>query len=202
MEKRDILGQRFGRLTVIAPAPTKHRRARWICQCDCNSPAVTTTGRNLVSGRKKSCGCLRREMGKQRAILYNSTRDILPDGEAAFNYLYANYRYHAEERDLDFPLSKDDFKNLTKGTCVYCGVSPYQMYSNTNLKSQYIYNGVDRKDNSLGYTLENSVSCCGICNDMKRRRSAEEFVLQCKAISEYYNHKKPTEMIGSVPQEL
>lgn len=58
-----MIGQRFGRLTVIAEAPRKptsrHLR-RWVCSCDCGGSTVSFT-HTLKRGRAKSCGCLRIE---------------------------------------------------------------------------------------------------------------------------------------------
>jgi hypothetical protein len=39
----------------------------------------------------------------------------------------------------------------------------------------YTYNGVDRIDNSIGYTKENCVPCCTICNWAKSNRGVDEF---------------------------
>jgi len=50
------------------------------------------------------------------------------------------------------------------------------MVSKTKAKrSIYIYNGIDRVDNSLGYVKENCKSCCFRCNKIKRDMSLEEF---------------------------
>lgn len=54
----DLTGQRFGRLTVIEYAGTdKGGKARWRCRCDCGKETIVI-GKNLRSGRTKSCGCL------------------------------------------------------------------------------------------------------------------------------------------------
>lgn len=37
-------------------------------------------------------------------------------------------------------------------------------------------NGIDRKDNSLGYLLPNCVSCCVTCNFLKNMMSANQFI--------------------------
>ena len=42
-------------------------------------------------------------------------------------------------------------KILFKSNCFYCG-----------LLNSNVLNGIDRKDNNLPYTYENSVSCCNI----------------------------------------
>lgn len=57
----NLLGQRFGRLTVIARAPnTADGRAVWECRCDCGSTKVVTA-KMLRDGKTSSCGCYRRE---------------------------------------------------------------------------------------------------------------------------------------------
>ena len=41
--------------------------------------------------------------------------------------------------------------------------------------SCYLYNGIDRKNNFLGYTLENIVPCCEKCNRAKHIMNLTEF---------------------------
>ncbi len=47
------------------------------------------------------------------------------------------------------------------------------------------YNGIDRKNSTLGYTMDNCVTCCGSCNIMKNKFTEEEFI--SKVISIYTN---------------
>lgn len=56
----NLIGQRFGRLTVVDFCEVKAHKARWKCVCDCGLVVIATTG-NLKSGNTKSCGCIRRE---------------------------------------------------------------------------------------------------------------------------------------------
>ena len=62
MGKRDLTGQRFGKLTVLRRADAlqdgKPAGDRWLCRCDCGGEA-TVLGANLVRGHTKSCGCLK-----------------------------------------------------------------------------------------------------------------------------------------------
>ena len=55
-KKLDLTGQRFGKLTVLAPAENVGPRTAWLCRCDCGNEAVVTTLR-LRDGRRTSCGC-------------------------------------------------------------------------------------------------------------------------------------------------
>lgn len=56
-QKLDLTGQRYGKLTVLRPAPNIGRRTAWLCRCDCGNEAVVLSGR-LRSGHTSSCGCL------------------------------------------------------------------------------------------------------------------------------------------------
>jgi len=62
---KDITGERFGRLIVIAPSGTdKHNKKLWLCKCDCGKE-ITTRGSRLRAGRVRSCGCLALEKQSQ-----------------------------------------------------------------------------------------------------------------------------------------
>lgn len=52
----DLTGQRFGMLTVEAPAPAQGGRTRWLCRCDCGNTHIVAA-RNLKAGKVTSCGC-------------------------------------------------------------------------------------------------------------------------------------------------
>ena len=56
MPKLNLLGKRFGMLTVINEAPKQGRWNCWFCKCDCGKEKIVKTD-NLVRGFTKSCGC-------------------------------------------------------------------------------------------------------------------------------------------------
>lgn len=58
----NLIGQRYGRLTVQSYAgQDKQRKSTWHCTCICGSQ-VTVTGSHLRSGDTRSCGCYRLEV--------------------------------------------------------------------------------------------------------------------------------------------
>lgn len=59
MSKRlDLVGQKFGRLTVIEFAGmNKWGGSLWKCECECGNQVIKS-GFNLRQGKTKSCGCL------------------------------------------------------------------------------------------------------------------------------------------------
>ena len=180
----DLLGQKFSRLSVVGKAPSKHGRACWFCVCDCGNECVTA-GKNLLDGKKQSCGCLRRELvGARQHLLTEFNRGV--PGESAFNVLYCTYKFNAEKRTRVFELTKDDFRRLTSANCEYCGAEPKQKVG-TERNGFYTYNGVDRKDNELGYTNANSAPCCGTCNWMKRAMSVPDFIAACRTVVSHFD---------------
>lgn len=55
---KNLIGQRFYRLTVIAKDDSnKYGRARWKCKCDCGNETIVG-GNALLSENTKSCGCM------------------------------------------------------------------------------------------------------------------------------------------------
>ena len=63
---KDLLGQKFGHLTVIERAGSDHRgEAKWKCKCDCPAHTeIIVLGSNLRTGHTQSCGCERRSHGE------------------------------------------------------------------------------------------------------------------------------------------
>lgn len=56
---KELIGQRFGKLTVTEYAGEQNGMHRWRCQCECGNETVV--GQSLLqSGKTKSCGCLLR----------------------------------------------------------------------------------------------------------------------------------------------
>jgi hypothetical protein len=67
MQLRSLIGQRFGRLTVQKRAPNSAcGRTMWVCRCGCGQEKIVD-GAQLISGKTRSCGCLRKEIAKERA---------------------------------------------------------------------------------------------------------------------------------------
>ena len=60
-------GQRYGRLVVVRRVSNSGRgKARFLCRCDCGNEAIVL-GEALRNSTTKSCGCLRRDLMRQRA---------------------------------------------------------------------------------------------------------------------------------------
>lgn len=63
---RNLKGQKFGRLTVLERDCLEPKgRVRWICECSCGNYA-TVASSDLIKNHTQSCGCIHREMMKNK----------------------------------------------------------------------------------------------------------------------------------------
>lgn len=66
--KQDIIGQQFGRLTVLQKVKKDGNvRSFWLCKCTCGNETVVEES-HLKNGHTKSCGCYRRELPKKKRL--------------------------------------------------------------------------------------------------------------------------------------
>lgn len=77
-----------------------------------------------------------------------------------------------KRRGYEWALDTDTAASMITGPCFYCGELPTD-----------VLNGIDRMDNSKGYTPENTVGCCGVCNNMKLCLDAHTFLDRCVHIT-------------------
>lgn len=104
----DLLGQKFGHLTVIArDGSDKFGEAKWLCECDCEAHSIISVlSSNLRSGHTCSCGCERRSKGERTVAKILSDNSIpyiteykpfkfASGGYAAFDF-YVNNQYLIE----------------------------------------------------------------------------------------------------------
>lgn len=73
MRKKNLTGQRFGRLTAVKEAPPHVypngvKRICWECVCECGN-TVTVMGNDLISGHTKSCGCYNNDKRSERKLI-------------------------------------------------------------------------------------------------------------------------------------
>lgn len=186
MKFKDLSGQRFSRLVVIERAKSVASGTAWKCRCDCGN-IVCVSASNLRH-TTHSCGCLRNEL--TRAKFRKEA------GRSGQTYLYGAYRGSAKKRKIRFDLTKEEFLEITKLDCQYCGRPPSSVTYNhlgteknleTIAHSSYVYNGVDRVDNTKGYEQGNVVPCCTVCNRAKSTMTVTEFLDWIKRV---YHHNE------------
>jgi len=174
---RDLMGQRFNRLTVIDYLGSQYQNGRsgtsimWRCQCDCGN-IVDIPASHLMTGHTQSCGCL----GLSK--LLGGGHNKLDEGLAAAHVLLYNYQKSARQRGYSWKIEPRLFLELTSSHCHYCGCAPSQVQTangKRNYNGNYVYNGVDRIDNTKGYQPDNVRPCCKHCNVAKASMTEDDF---------------------------
>lgn len=68
MKKLDLVGLKFGKLTVLSELKERnpHGKVLFHCKCDCGNE-VNVIGTKLKNGWSKSCSCLQKETVKERS---------------------------------------------------------------------------------------------------------------------------------------
>lgn len=75
----DLTGKTFGRFYVIGVADDGQKKTSYICQCECGKiKKVRADG--LLSGRTKSCGCLKRESDQRNVTNVPAYQKYLETG--------------------------------------------------------------------------------------------------------------------------
>ena len=144
--------------------------------CDCGN-IVNKPLHYVKNNGCKSCGCLR------------ATSKMKAAGQASAYSLYLSYKNGAVTRKLDFLLSFEEFVELTGYLCSYCGTPPSATTVKASYNGNYVYNGIDRVDNTIGYVFSNCRPCCKTCNYAKHTLGLADFLSWIKRLSSYEEHR-------------
>jgi 5-methylcytosine-specific restriction endonuclease McrA len=170
-------GQKFGRLTTII-----YKDNKWSCLCDCGE-YVEVSSYKLANDNTKSCGCLKIEISKTKSDKLIAGRRKNEPHIASARRVWQNTYLYRDENTISF----EQFMNVSQQNCFYCGIEPntkYNFFAATSTYSSkkseaeglFIYNGMDRVDNTKSHTIDNVVACCPICNRAKSDRTQKDFL--------------------------
>ena len=158
------VGETFGYLTIIDDSvvfKNKGRRFNVTVQCICGN-----TFKSLYSSflQRKGHDC-----GSHGNFWY---KRIDPHG-----ILYEQYKDYLRLDNSKFALdpkiiSLQSFYNISDFSCVFCG-GVKDIISGQN---SILGCGLDRLNNTLGYTRENTVPCCKVCNRGKSNMIYKEWL--------------------------
>lgn len=165
-------GDKVFEWTIIGAADVIRYNGRmYDCICSCGNTSIVSLS-DLRRGASRGCFTC--------GVKTTQSKTFIPYGR-----VYKNYKNGAANRGLPFELSFEDAVKLFKSDCHYCKSPLSNSYSGGG--STWHYNGIDRKDNSLGYTIDNCVPCCRICNIGKAGLSYEDYLNWIKGVAERVN---------------
>jgi hypothetical protein len=170
---RSLVNKRFERLLVLAEDRIQYQNkseAAWKCLCDCGK-VVLATSHALETHHIRSCGCLKIALLKIR-----DANLVLPEKQGQINHVIAGYQRAAAKRNLEWALTGRHCVDLLQASCHWCGSPPNTKHKPNKYQEPFIHSGIDRLDSSKGYTINNCVSACWICNRAKGTLSEKEFI--------------------------
>jgi len=176
----NLVGQTFGRLKVIKRGKHPSSSIYWRCLCDpilggCGN-FTTVRASHLRSGHTSSCGCFARD---NRRLL---------KGQASIRHRMRDYKKRAKSLDYTFEIDEIEFTCLTQENCYYCGSPPLNIVKARHNNGDYVCQGLDRVDNTKGYTIDNVVPCCAKCNWMKRDMDRNSWFEHMASILKHTGH--------------
>lgn len=162
------IGDVYTRLTIIEEPFSKRnpkgKCERFVnCRCSCGTVKVVSLN-SLRMKNTMSCGCLNIE---------RASRKRLSDEDRVKNSLIQEYKNSAKQRGLIYDLSPETLFSKVHENCTYCGNPPSKPHRECE---SFLYNGLDRIDNEIGYVESNITPCCFFCNKMKGVLSVEDFM--------------------------
>lgn len=138
----DIVGKRFGRLTVLRRLDeysSKHRLFESLCDC---GTLTKSNSQQLREGRKKSCGCLKAETAGTRSLEHGMSKTPIHNIWCSMvqRCTDVKHKYYSSYGGRGINVSEDwlDFKKF---------------YADMGDKPEGL--SIDRIDNNLGYSKEN-----------------------------------------------
>lgn len=169
-----VVGATINKLTVLDFL----ERDLLECQCKCGKTIKVIKSRLYGPDAIKSCGC-HKKIAKQLVDIKTVSPSLY-----SYRFLYARYLNNAKVSHSPFILTFEEFIEIVKQNCTYCGIKPRPFNAVSKQKKlteeeklEYcVYtNGVDRVDSAVGYTISNTVPACKECNYAKRSMTLFEW---------------------------
>ena len=164
--------QVFNERKQLHKATTEDKMANKNICVDCGREYMkwTTENTSHLSMRCRMCNIHQQTADKNRG---ERDRNYKNENFRNPQKYYGDYVRGASKRGYQMLLNFEQFKSLIVQPCHYC----------LEYKEEEV-NGIDRVDNSLGYTIENCVPCCEWCNIMKLDYNYHDFIEKCRRITE------------------
>lgn len=104
----------------------------------------------------------------------NKVKEINQKKKENVKAYYKIYQDDASNKNLPFEITLEQYLELVIKPCFYCGIIQDKGF-----------NGIDKKVCADGYILDNTVSCCSMCNVIKGTLTPEIFFKRIEHILTY-----------------
>lgn len=144
MKLTDLTGKQYGRLRVVARAPTVNKRTKWVCVCDCGKE-LEVEAYNLKTGHTTSCGCAKKEIAAKLHTTHGMRHTRL-------------YRILHDMKNRCYRKSYHAFNHYGGRGITVCDewLNSFEAFRDWALANGYADNlTIDRIDNDKGYSPDN-----------------------------------------------
>jgi len=178
MKKIEIVGKKFGKLTVIKEiSKNKNGHIKFLCECECgNSKEVF--GTHLRHGKIISCGCKNKVNGVS--------------GDMWYKIIHSGIKTRQKRTNLEINITKDYVNNLYLKQNGKCNLSGLDITLPKTWNDRTYTASLDRVDSDKGYIEGNVQWVHKHINVMKNSFPQEMFILLCNKVSEQNGKSKFT----------
>jgi len=157
----------YGNLTTLCPTDRRSPPGGVIWKFECNCGKITEhEAYSVKKGLIISCGCSRFSKDEEKSLI---------------KCKYTDYKWNSKQRGISFNISFKEFSKVIKQKCHYCG----GMDTVERHRFESKISGIDRVNNNGGYSIDNIVPCCKMCNYAKRNINYDDFIKWIKRLVIY-----------------
>lgn len=175
VKRLDLVGKRFGFLTVVKSLPSKKTSggnpvAMNECVCDCGNKAICSTN-SLICGNTKSCGCLKSSYGEALVTDSLKSRGVRFKREFTFGDLKSDkgwplrFDFAIFESDTDKPSFLIEYQGVQHfkevGSGLFAGFGSQQRDVTDDQKREYC-----RKNGFPLYEIRYDEDVCARLNEI------------------------------------
>ena len=157
------VGERHTR-NIVYDIERINNKINYFVKCDCGDFRWVRS--DILKKNRWGCKACAKKLGRKKF-----------GEEHSINSAWKSLRNNAKTRSISVDISKEEFVSIAKMDCFYCGEPPTEKiyHDQPSWSTPARLNGIDRVDNSIGYTVDNIVASCYICNRGKMNLSLQEF---------------------------
>lgn len=177
----DLIGKSFGKLKVLEDSGLrKGRRPVYRCICDCGNTTLVS-GKYLLSGDTKSCGCYNKKNAHNR--------DAIGDITLSF---WNPIIKQANKRGIPFLITREFAWELYLKQNKKCNLTGLDIIFSSNIRDERSTHtcSLDRIDSDIGYTENNIQWVHKKINIMKNSMKQDEFIKWCNLVLKWKKIKK------------
>jgi hypothetical protein len=206
---KDLSGTRRGRITLTKyvgyRGSKSGKKFYYEYKCDCGNTGLTRKD----AKNSMSCGCLTAEINKTRNTGKRAPNSLTQPEQVRMAAAKNVFGFYKKDTDITFKEFLT-LSQLPCYYCGREGVSKYHIAIRKDMKVRatkkrrdangneyetvvwastmgseeafFIYNGLDRIDQTIGHNKNNVVTCCVDCNMMKRNWHHDKFINHIKKV--------------------